>query len=149
VALLGRNSPLACKLNLCPAKVQFGVNIAKILLVALLTPHHELQVGAQKEMLCSKADIPSVNSASAEEEEIVVGYLPMKTNQPSPAPFPELLHDEVQKSCTSIHEVQSTAGLKKSCQHAGSFWAASQWEIILQVSGDPFLFFGSSGIFSR
>lgn len=129
--------PLGCKLNLCPAEVQFWVNNTKILLVALLTPHRELQIRAQKEMLSSKAGIPSAKWTPAEEKETAVGYLSMRTNQPNPAPFPELLHDKVQKSCTSICEVQSTAGLEKSCQHHGSFWAASQGEMIHQVCGLP------------
>lgn len=74
-------------------------------------------------MLCSKVCILSVNSA--EEKEPAVGYLSMRTRQPNHAPFPELLHDEVQKSWTLIYAVQSTAGLENCCQHPGSFWAAS------------------------
>lgn len=85
-------------------------------------------------MLCSKVCILSVNSA--EEKEPAVGYLSMRTRQPNRAPFPELLHDEVQKSWTFIYAVQSTAGLENCCQHPGSFWAASPCEMTPQVCGD-------------
>lgn len=99
--------------------------MTKVLLVTLLTPHHELQIRAQQgdalyqhwESLCQ--------SSPAEEKETAVGYLSVRTNLPTAVLFPELLDNKEQKSCTLIYAVQGTEGLEKSCQHLGSFWAGS------------------------
>lgn len=76
-------------------------------------------------MLCTKAENPFANSMPAAEKVTAVGYLCMGTNLPTAAPFPELLDNKEQKSCPLICAVQSIAGLEKSCQHPGFFWAGS------------------------
>ncbi|KAK2527560.1 hypothetical protein Q9966_010331 [Columba livia] len=54
----------------------------------------------------------------AEEKGTAVEYLPRRTNQPTPDPFPELFCDEVQKSCTSICALQD---LKRVASILASF----------------------------
>lgn len=127
---------LGCKLNLCPAAVQFWVNITKILLVALITPHHELHTTAQKEMLFSKAGILSANSTTAEEKGTAVEYLPRRTNQPTPDPFPELFCDEVQKSCTSIYALQDLKRFASILASSGQLHNG-KWSTRFMVSPCP------------
>lgn len=77
-------------------------------------------------MLCTKAENPSLPTHwPAAEKETAVWYLCMRTHLPTAAPFPELLDNKEQKSCTLIYALQRTAGFEKSCQHLASFWAGS------------------------